>query len=665
MSIRSKLILGVAVALLTCIGAMLWLNIAQIKGLLDRYLLDTALPASATSIAREVDAELTGPITAARAIADNTLMQDWAQRGEPQYEKDAVTAFLARMRQNLDAHAAFFVPRESGNYYTDEGLVRTLDPQGQGDDDWFYDFLDSGIAQSYNLDHDKSDNTFALYINMRVEADGQPLGIAGIGMGMDTMGELIRDFRFGDNGIVYLVGADGDIVIHPDESVIGQQMSGRMPAESVQTLLQDNAAAAEENVSFAEYSQNGADYVALSTPLSYGGWRVVMEVPSQQIYGAMHQATWRALATGLVLALIFLGLAYWGAIHITRPIRRTAEAMHDIAQGRGDLTRRLTVESNDEIGNLATQFNAFVSRMQETLLDVRRSSASVHEASGHMSQSADELATRTEQAAANLQETSASMEEITSTVNHSADNAQQANQLVISTAGVAQQGEEAMGQVETTMQDINDSATRISEIITMIDSIAFQTNILALNASVEAARAGEHGRGFAVVAQEVRTLASRSSDASREIRGLIDTSVKHTQSGAELVRNAGSTMREIVASVQRVTDVIGEISAGAKEQSAGIGQINTAVAEMDTMTQQNATMVQESTTAAADMRRHAEHLSELINTFVLGEDAGSAALRRPALSSSTPPRQPPAPARSSQPPARTETQNTEDDWEEF
>jgi methyl-accepting chemotaxis protein len=663
MSIRSKLIFGVAVALLTCIGAMLWLNIAQIKGLLDRYLIDSALPASATSIAHEIDAELTGPITAAWAISDNTLMQDWAERGEPTYELDSVTGFLSQVRENLGAHAAFFIPLESGNYYSDEGLVRTLDPQGQGDDEWFYDFLDSGVTEQYSLDQDKADNTFALYINRRVEVDGEPLGIAGIGMGMDTMSELIRDFRFGDSGIVYMVDKGGSIVIHPDESMINKQMTGRMPAQTMQTLLQDDSA--NDNVSFAEFSQNGADYVALSTPLAFGGWRVVMEVPSQQIYGALNQATWRALLTGLVLAIIFLGLAYWGAIHITRPIRRTADAMRDIAEGRGDLTRRLTVESNDEIGNLATQFNAFVSRMQETLLDVRRSSASVHDATGHMSQSADELATRTEQAAANLQETSASMEEITSTVNHSADNAQQANQLVLSTAAVAHQGEDAMGQVETTMQDINDSATRISEIITMIDSIAFQTNILALNASVEAARAGEHGRGFAVVAQEVRTLASRSSDASREIRGLIDTSVKHTQSGAELVRNAGSTMREIVASVAKVTDVIGEITAGAKEQSAGIGQINTAVAEMDTMTQQNATMVQESTTAAADMRRHAEHLSGLINSFVLGEDASQPGFKRPALSSSSPARQAPAPRSQASAPARTPVTSTDDDWEEF
>ncbi|GGX92667.1 methyl-accepting chemotaxis protein [Litchfieldella qijiaojingensis] len=326
----------------------------------------------------------------------------------------------------------------------------------------------------------------------------------------------------------------------------------------------------------------------------------------------------------LVGALMFIGgslMAIWLVRRTVQPIRRTAAAMQDIAQGKGDLTRRLKVESDDEIGNLATQFNAFASRMQDTLREVRTSTGSVYRSAGEIAQGSEELASRTEQAAANLQQTSASMEEITSTVNHSAESARQANQLVQSTAEVARQGEAAMDQVELTMNDINDSASKISDIITMIDAIAFQTNILALNASVEAARAGEHGRGFAVVAQEVRTLASRSGEASREIRQLIDTSVSHTQSGAELVRSAGQTMQKIVASVARVTDVIGEISAAAKEQSSGIGQVNTAVTELDTMTQQNAAMVQQSTTAAADMRRHAERLNQLINTFVLGEDS--------------------------------------------
>ncbi|WP_156804856.1 methyl-accepting chemotaxis protein [Vreelandella jeotgali] len=500
------------------------------------------------------------------------------------------------------------------------------------------------------------------------------------GYAKERAAEILRSIRFDNDNYIFAYDYDGtNIVTAPMPEIEGTDMIDTQAPDGTY-ILRDIIDVAKSGSGFTQYPWENPNTNTTETKYSYvesldkWDWALGAGVYVTSVDDTMAKLEavadadlkrniWISVVISAGLFIIVALVAYGLVQRVVRPIRRTAGAMHDIAQGRGDLTRRLTVESRDEIGNLATQFNAFVQRMQETLLDVRKSSVSVHDASGHISHSSSELATRTEQAAANLQQTSASMEEITSTVNNSAESAQQANQLVMSTAEVAHRGEEVMGQVETTMQDINTSANRISEIITMIDGIAFQTNILALNASVEAARAGEHGRGFAVVAEEVRTLASRSGEASREIRELIDTSVKHTQSGAEQVRNAGGTMQEIVSSVERVTDVIGEITAGAKEQSAGIGQINTAVAEMDTMTQQNASMVQESTTAAADMRRYAEHLTELIHTFVLGDDASGSDLKRPALSSSPQPRPAPAPGR--QPQASASSSQSDDDWEEF
>jgi methyl-accepting chemotaxis protein len=499
--------------------------------------------------------------------------------------------------------------------------------------------------------------------------------------------EMLRSMRFEGNNYVFVYEYDGTNIVLPFSPDRQGTNLIDLQTPNGDYLIRDMIQIAQDGGGFYEYPWEYPGTNEVEPKHSYidrlekWGWMLGAGVYVTDVDAAvadMEAVAQQDLRNAIIFATLlgaalFFGVALlaFGVVRrIVGPIKRTADAMGDIAQGRGDLTRRLEVESNDEVGNLAVQFNAFVSRMQDTLRDVRRSTVSVYHSAGEISRSSEELATRTEQAAANLQETSASMEEITSTVNHSADNAQQANKLVQSTAEVAHQGEEAMGQVESTMRDINDSATRISEIITMIDAIAFQTNILALNASVEAARAGEHGRGFAVVAQEVRTLASRSSNASKEIRALIDASVQHTHTGAELVRNAGATMREIVESVSKVTDVIGEISAGAKEQSSGIGQINTAVAEMDTMTQQNAAMVQESTTAAADMRRHAEHLNELINSFVLGEDGpqtssrSSASAARQALPASSAKPQPELkrPTLSSKPaPAK----GSEEDWEEF
>ncbi|GHC30353.1 methyl-accepting chemotaxis protein [Aidingimonas halophila] len=334
------------------------------------------------------------------------------------------------------------------------------------------------------------------------------------------------------------------------------------------------------------------------------------------------QQTW-VIAISALIFIAATALALIGPHRMSKAIREVSERIREISEGDGDLRERIESRRTDEIGELATQFNGFIDRIDRTLQAVRSSTLSVNSASDEIAKSSQDLASRTEQTASNLQETSSSMEEITSTVRHTAETATQADELARSSAEVTRNGMSAMQDVETTMNDITESASRINEIIGMIDSIAFQTNILALNASVEAARAGEHGRGFAVVAEEVRTLAGRSSDASREIRELVETSVANTHSGSEKVRKAGQTMEEIAESINRVTEMIGEISTGAQEQSSGISQVNTAVTELDTMTQQNSAMVEQSSAAADEMSHQADRLMALISSFKLSNTEGS------------------------------------------
>ncbi len=258
-----------------------------------------------------------------------------------------------------------------------------------------------------------------------------------------------------------------------------------------------------------------------------------------------------------------------------------------------------------------------LARVQQTLLQVRATAGSVNVASEEIATGNHDLSARTEQAASNIQQTASAMEQLTATVRNSADSARQANQLAASAAEVAQRGGSVVSQVVSTMNEINQSSKRISDIIGTIDGIAFQTNILALNAAVEAARAGEQGRGFAVVAGEVRTLAQRSAEAAREIKGLIGASVDRVEAGSRLVADAGHTMEEIVGSVKRVSDVIGEISTASAEQSDGIGQVGTAVTQLDQMTQQNAALVEQSTAAAESLRQEAQRLNEALAGFRL------------------------------------------------
>ncbi|MGE8280678.1 MAG: methyl-accepting chemotaxis protein, partial [Stenotrophomonas sp.] len=290
------------------------------------------------------------------------------------------------------------------------------------------------------------------------------------------------------------------------------------------------------------------------------------------------------------------------------------------ALSRGDLTVRMHGEYQGVFASMRDDANATAEQLTGIVGRIKQSSVSINAAATEIASGNNDLSRRTEQQAANLEETAASMEELTSTVRQNAESARQANQLAIGAASVASQGGDVVSQVVTTMTQIEQSSRKIAEIISVIDGIAFQTNILALNAAVEAARAGEQGRGFAVVASEVRTLAQRSAGAAKEIKGLIDDSVGKVADGSALVKKAGTTMGEIVASVQRVTDIMAEISAASQEQSAGIEQVNQTVVQMDETTQQNAALVEEATAAARSMEEQAAHLANVVSVFQLEEN---------------------------------------------
>ena len=323
------------------------------------------------------------------------------------------------------------------------------------------------------------------------------------------------------------------------------------------------------------------------------------------------------------LALLFgIGVAIWTSRSIVRPLGVAAAELDAIAHG--DLSRSVEVNRQDEIGTMQKRLAEMQAGLTRVVLQIRQASDGVGSAASEIAQGNQDLSGRTEQAASNLEETASSMEQLTATVKQTADSARQANQLAVSAAQVAQKGGAVVGQVVHTMNDISSSSQRISDIISVIDGIAFQTNILALNAAVEAARAGEQGRGFAVVATEVRSLAGRSAQAAKEIKDLIGASVEKVQNGSRLVQEAGATMDEIVSSVQRVSDIIGEITAAAAEQSDGIAQVNVAVNQLDQMTQQNAALVEQSAAASESLRQQAARLAEAIGTFRTGAQSNPA-----------------------------------------
>ncbi len=348
--------------------------------------------------------------------------------------------------------------------------------------------------------------------------------------------------------------------------------------------------------------------------------------------------TYWALSAMVVASLIGMAYGVWLSRQIVAPLARAVELADQVAHGR--LNNIITFSGKDEIAALLHSLQEMQDNLGRLVTNVRQGSEGVATASAEIAQGNNDLSARTEQQASALEETAASMEELGSTVKQNADSARQANQLAQSASSVAVQGGVVVDQVVETMKGINESSRKIADIISVIDGIAFQTNILALNAAVEAARAGEQGRGFAVVASEVRSLAGRSAEAAKEIKSLIGASVERVEHGSALVDQAGSTMKEVVDSIKRVTDIMGEISAASSEQSMGVQQVGEAVAQMDQATQQNAALVEEMAAAASSLKSQAQDLVKVVAEFKVDGD-GSTMRNMPT---------PPRPTAASRPP---------------
>jgi len=403
---------------------------------------------------------------------------------------------------------------------------------------------------------------------------------------------------------------------------------------------------------FAEMQIAAADGVANSILESYTSTRLLL------------------IELGILAIILGIGFAWTISRSITRPIRAAVQVAETVAAG--DLTSQITVSSRDETGQLMQALKTMNDSLVGIVGQVRSGTDTIATASSEIAAGNQDLSSRTEQQASSLEETASSMEELTSTVKQNTEHAREANKLAGDAAAIASRGGAVVAEVVTTMDDINNSSKKIVDIISVIDGIAFQTNILALNAAVEAARAGEQGRGFAVVATEVRNLAQRSSAAAKEIKDLINDSVQKVDAGTVLVDRAGRTMEEIVQSIAFVTSIMSEISNASEEQSAGIEQVNQAISEMDQVTQQNAALVEEASAAAEAMQEQASALAQVVSVFRLNGGMTAPAVapaRAPAIAPALKPASPPvrkAPTLPSPAPrSAPKAASSEGEWEEF
>ena len=440
--------------------------------------------------------------------------------------------------------------------------------------------------------------------------EGKFQGVASADFTLTQLGAILADIKVMGGGSLALLSNGGLYATNTDAALVNKKAED-VPAAGLEAVKKGQA---------YEYTDS-SDVIHLLQPLvihpDAAPWAVRMSFPRSVATAASRQLTFYTLGAALVCAVATALILVTVVSRLMKPLRTLSRAMEEVSSGDADLRTKIAVHGNDELAAIGNGFNQFVAKIHGVLAQVRSSADNVANASAEIAQGNNDLSARTEHQASALEQTAASMEELNSTVKQNADNAREANQLAMSASTVAVQGGEVVGQVVDTMKGINEASRKISDIISVIDGIAFQTNILALNAAVEAARAGEQGRGFAVVASEVRSLAGRSADAAKEIKSLINASVERVEQGTALVDKAGETMTEVVSSIRRVTDIMGEISAASSEQSAGVAQVGEAVSSMDQATQQNAALVEEMAAAASSLKSQANELVEVVGVFKL------------------------------------------------
>ena len=583
------------------------------------------LPAQLQSVAARIQAQLNLSIAGSEALANNTLLHAWLAAGSPEQGLEHIETLMARSQRSLKANAVFIAtaqPDGSARYYHyEDGQLQQRDMlAGDSKNNWYFGFVQSPNTYELNLDSNPLSQQLLMFVNYRSEAPANgsrnPAAVAGGGIGMAQLAELIRANKVGDNGLVMLVRGDGLVDVHPDA-----QQAGRLNLRDQAGFSQLMANAwrhvrSQQQPTIVQTTLDGAPMYLAAMYLPDLQRYLIAQMPVNEITAGIERNQWFTLGVAGVLLVAGLAVLLPLSGRLLRPLAALQRQIADITQSL-DLGTRLHTSDNAEIGSMCAQLNRFLARLQTAFTDVRHSVDGIHAQAASIAHGNHNLSTRTETQASALEHSASSMEELSTSVQQNADSARQAYDLASNASQVAEQGGALMAQVVSHMQSIAQSSKRIAHIVGVIDSIAFQTNILALNAAVEAARAGEQGRGFAVVASEVRALAGRSGEAAREIRQLIAESSERVTHGVGRVETAGTTMQEIVTSVQRVTNLIQSIAAASEEQARGLSSVTQATSQMEGVTQQNAALVEEVAAAAANLEQEAQRLRGLMEAFQL------------------------------------------------
>ncbi|CAI8710771.1 Methyl-accepting chemotaxis protein McpH [Pseudomonas sp. IT-P253] len=643
-SIQWQLILSMGSALLVSILIVVGIYTLVVNRLAQSYLVEQALPSSIEAMRNDIERILVQPLTAAKDIASNSMVRDWVAGGEDSSRTDAFVTYLEGIRAEHKAFTALIIGAASNHYFTEKGLDRTLS-RSNPKDAWFYSFLDSDKSKTLNIDNDTATGELALFIDLKVEQAGKVVGVAGLGLSMKELSELIHNFNFGERGKVYLVRADGLIQVHPEAQFSGKrtlaEQIGTLAAQAVMGQLSTSTASATSS----RFMRDGEDYLALSLPLRDLGWTLVAEVPQSQIYAEARRAMWMSSGIGLAVALVCLLLVVWLARGLVRPIRQVTAALVAIGSGGGDLTHRLDSSRADELGDLARGFNRFLDSQRDMIGEVLTTSERLRTAVGQVARVVDNTAERsgrqqemTDMVATAVHEMGLTVQEIAQNAGNAAlasqnarDEALQAREVVGGSIRHIESMSDEIGIAANAVGDLANQVASIDQVLAVIRGISEQTNLLALNAAIEAARAGDMGRGFAVVADEVRTLARRTQASTDEIQQMIGSlkqgaenavSSMHsgqaaTGTGVESSQRTGASLTAITGQVERISDMNHQVATATEEQSAVTEEINRNVQGISDLARATAGEVRACREDCQTLRRLADDLARQMGGFKL------------------------------------------------
>nr|WP_223488419.1 methyl-accepting chemotaxis protein [Pseudomonas sp. A-RE-19] len=643
-SIQWQLILSMGTALLVSILIVVGIYTLVVNRLAQRYLVEQALPSSIEAMRNDIERILVQPLTAAKDIASNSMVRDWLAAGENSAQTAGFVNYLEGIRAEHKAFTAIIVGTASNHYFTEKGLDRTLS-RSNPKDAWFYAFLDSNLPRTLNIDNDTATGELALFIDFKVEQAGKVVGVAGLGLSMKELSELIHNFNFGERGKVYLVRSDGLIQIHPEAQFSGKrtlvEQIGAPAAQAVMGQLSSTTASATSS-----FVRDGEDFLALSLPLRDLGWTLVAEVPQSQIYAEARRAMWMSGGIGLAVALVCLLLVVVLARGLVRPIRQVTAALVAIGSGGGDLTHRLDSSRADELGDLARGFNRFLESQRDMIGEVLATSERLRTAVGQVARVVDNTAERsgrqqemTDMVATAVHEMGLTVQEIAQNAGNAAvasqtarDEALQAREVVGGSIRHIESMSDEIGVAAGAVGELAHQVASIDQVLAVIRGISEQTNLLALNAAIEAARAGDMGRGFAVVADEVRTLARRTQSSTDEIQQMIGSlkqgaenavSSMHagqaaTGTGVESSQRTGASLTAITGQVERISDMNHQVATATEEQSAVTEEINRNVQGISDLARATAGEVRACREDCQTLQRLADDLARQVGGFRLG-----------------------------------------------